>query len=160
MKKVLWAPWRMPFIEKVNKKTTAAIFTQLPKQGANSKTLILSFKKQAFVILNRYPYTTGHLMVVPRRRVADFEKLTQQEHLEMMQLVSRSIQALKKEYKPQGFNIGLNLGKAAGAGIEKHLHYHIIPRWMGDTNLMSALANTRVIPESLARTYQRLKKYF
>lgn len=158
--KRLWAPWRMDFVENVHKYRGTCIFCDLPKKGLNAKTLVLYKGKTAYVILNRYPYSNGHLMVVPFRHLSRFETLKVEEHMEIGLLVSASIQALKKECKAQGFNVGLNLGKAAGAGIKGHLHYHIVPRWIGDHNLMAVLSDIRTMPEHLERTYNRLKPYF
>lgn len=160
MTKILWAPWRMEFITKVHKKSVSCIFCTLPKKGNPRKNLVLHQGRGAFVLLNRYPYTNGHLLVIPNRHFNLFEEITDKEHQEMGVLISRSIKALKKGVKAQGFNVGLNLGKAAGAGIEGHLHYHVVPRWMGDSNFMPVVGKTRTMPEYIDETYLKLKKYF
>lgn len=157
--KQLWSPWRMSFIEK-GMKLSECIFCDLPKKGENAKTFVIHKGKKSFIILNRYPYTNGHLMVIPRRHKSQFEKLTSLEHEEINQFISLSIEVLKKVVKAQGFNVGLNLGKVAGAGIENHLHYHIVPRWTGDHNFMPVLSEVRMIPDHIESTYQKLKTEF
>lgn len=160
MTKRLWAPWRMAFLEKVTTKNKECIFCSLPRRGANAKNLILYQGKQCFVIMNRYPYTNGHLMVVPRKHTSDYSSLTAQEHVEMAALISQSLKILKKKFKAQGFNVGLNLGKAAGAGIESHIHHHIVPRWVGDVNFLPIMSDVRMMHEYLDATYQKLKGEF
>ncbi|MBU0504970.1 HIT domain-containing protein, partial [bacterium] len=129
------------------------------QQGKPSvKNLVLFKGKKSFIILNRYPYTNGHLMVIPYRHISDYTQLTQEEHKEMGMLKSKAVAALKKVYNPEGFNIGMNLGDAGGAGIKDHLHYHIVPRWLGDSNYMSVVSETRVIMDSLENTYRKIKK--
>jgi len=125
------------------------------KDGPES--LIISRGQTAFVILNAFPYTSGHLMVLPYQHVPDLSDLDSDTRAEMMELVTKSSQVLKTLYTPEGFNIGINMGEAAGAGIEEHIHIHIVPRWMGDTNFMTAVGQTRVLPEALDETYRRVK---
>jgi len=120
--------------------------------------LVLYRGKKNYVVLNKFPYNNGHLMVVPHRHLRDFEKLEEQELSEMMALVRRSVSVLKKTYRPDAFNIGMNIGKEAGAGIPGHLHMHVVPRWRSDTNFMPVLGETRFLVEHLARTFTRLKK--
>jgi ATP adenylyltransferase len=132
------------------------IFCTFPREGRDRDRGILIQGRLAFVILNLYPYNSGHLMVVPHRHVADPGDLTDDEHLEMQHLVVASMRALREVYGPAGFNIGLNIGHAAGAGIADHLHTHIVPRWVGDTNFMPVLGETKVVPEELTLTYDRL----
>lgn len=150
----LWAPWRLAFILK---KKEGCIFCQKPQEGKDEENFILLRGEKNFIILNTYPYNPGHLMVAPYRHIANPEDLTPQEIEEHFQLVFRMIKALKSAFNPQGFNIGMNLGKGSGAGIVDHLHTHIVPRWEGDTNFMPIIANTKVIAESLTSVYERLK---
>lgn len=163
--KKLWAPWRLSYIlgtkdKNRSKKSSGCVFCKASKGSSNPDNLILSKSKSAFVILNKYPYANGHLMVIPNRHVCDFTQLTSIEHKEMAELLSLSLKVLKKEFKAQGFNIGMNLGEVAGAGIKDHLHYHIVPRWKGDHNFMPVLSDLRVLPEYLRDTHAKLKKYF
>ncbi len=153
----LWAPWRGKFIESF--KGEGCIFCELPPVGDDEKTLILYRGINAFVIMNAYPYAAGHLMVVPFRHVAQLSDLTDTERHEVIDLVTRCESALTAAMKPEGFNVGFNLGRAAGAGVDKHLHCHIVPRWIGDTNFMPVTGETRVINESLDVTYNKLKEY-
>ena len=157
-KNLLWAPWRIEYIE--GEKEGVCIFCEKPKQTDDLNNLILFRASLSFIIMNKYPYNSGHLMVVPYEHKKDFEYLTDEELLEMNKLLKISIKVLKKVMNPDAFNIGLNLGKSAGAGIDEHLHFHIVPRWNGDTNFMPVISNTRVVPESLERTYKKLKKEF
>jgi ATP adenylyltransferase len=122
---------------------------------------LIAFRGQrAFVILNLYPYTSGHLMVIPFEHVATLEELDPAIRAEMMELTSLSMSVLRKAYKPQGFNMGANIGEAAGAGVPGHVHIHVVPRWGGDTNFMSTLGETRVLPESIEETYKRVREGF
>ncbi|MBX7149429.1 HIT domain-containing protein [bacterium] len=160
MTKPIWAPWRMAFIAKAHKQRGGCVFCEQPKKGIKASTLVIYQGAHSFVILNKYPYTCGHLMVVPNRHTNLFEDLTAEEHCEMSALVAASIKILKKAAGAQGFNVGLNLGKAAGAGIKDHLHYHVIPRWEGDNNIMPVIGNIRVMPEHLNDTYKKLAPHF
>jgi len=121
------------------------------------ENLIVSRGQKTFVILNAFPYTSGHLMVLPYQHVPDLSDLDAETRAEMIEMVTKSSQVLRTLYTPQGFNIGINMGEAAGAGIEEHIHIHIVPRWMGDTNFMTAVGQTRVLPEALDETYRRVK---
>lgn len=150
--KRLWAPWRMEYI-KVASKSQDCIFCK-------REQFILKETSQAFVMLNLFPYNPGHLMVAPKRHIKDLEDLTDEEIKEIFSLIKDSISALKKEANPDGFNIGVNIGRVAGAGFEGHIHFHIVPRWNGDTNFMPVIGEVRVIPEGIEKTYERLKKYF
>jgi len=133
------------------------IFCKALEEDQDTENLILFRGKNAFVILNRYPYTSGHIMVVPCTHQPSLEKLDPGTRAEIMELAAQFVQVIQAVYNPQGFNLGINIGEAAGAGITDHVHLHIVPRWQGDTNFMSSLGMTRVLPESLGDTYQRLK---
>jgi ATP adenylyltransferase len=157
MPDILWAPWRITYIERSKAPSgTGDIFLDLPAEGDDEKNLILHRGQTAFVMLNAFPYTNGHLMVAPYRQVATIEGLNDQELLEINQLVAKCVGWLKQCFGPDGFNIGVNLGSAAGAGIPIHIHWHIVPRWNGDTNFMSTVGQVRVMPQSLEATYSRL----
>lgn len=156
--KVLWAPWRMKLIKEWRKKKPNCIFCEKVKDKKDTKNLLLYRSKKSFILLNLYPYTNGHLMVVPYQHKPDFNGLSKEELADLLQTVRLGINILKKVLNPDGFNLGINLGRIAGAGIEDHLHIHIVPRWTADTNFMPILAETKVIPEALNVTYQQLKK--
>lgn len=153
----LWAPWRYAYVSTTGKKSDeSCVFCEAPKKS-DEEALILYRGERAYVILNRYPYNNGHLMVVPYRHVARLEELNLEELVEMMKMVRASLKALQEAYRPDGFNVGVNIGKAAGAGIEGHVHVHVVPRWFGDTNYMAVLAGVSVIPQLLSDSYQVLK---
>jgi ATP adenylyltransferase len=154
--KYIWSPWRMTYIQK-HKEVEGCVFCKAQDQPDGLDNLILHRDQKAFVILNRYPYTSGHLMVVPFVHVSSLTELDADTRAEMMELTNQTMTLLAQEYSAQGFNIGVNIGEAAGAGITEHVHLHIVPRWTGDTNFMSTLGETRVLPETLEDTYQRLK---
>lgn len=153
--KDLWAPWRKEFI--LGPKVEGCIFCKLPKQKKDRENLILFRGKHNFVILNRYPYNNGHLMVIPYRHTKDMSRLKAAENAEMLGLSALAIKALEKTMFPQGHNLGINLGAAGGAGIRDHLHLHVVPRWVGDTNWMPVLDQTKVMIEYLWETYDRLQ---
>jgi ATP adenylyltransferase len=153
----LWSPWRMTYIEK-HKDEEGCVFCEAQVQPDGPENLIVFRGERAFVILNRYPYTSGHLMIVPYAHHPSLEGLDPESRAESMELVARAIVVLRQVYQPQGFNIGVNIGDAAGAGIKEHVHLHVVPRWTGDTNFMSALARTRVLPEKLEQTYARVRE--
>ncbi len=157
MKKI-WAPWRMEYI--TQDKSGECIFCSLPKSEDDKKNFILFRGEHSFVIMNIFPYNTGHLMVSPYRHLACITKLNSEESLEMTKLTKNCIQILRDANSPDGFNVGFNLGKSAGAGYDEHIHNHIVPRWTGDTNFMPALAETKVVPEHLKKTYERLTPNF
>ena len=155
----LWSPWRMEYIENSNKEE-GCVFCIAQALTDSAENLISYRGERAYVILNRYPYTSGHLMVIPFEHMTNLEELDSETRTEMMELTSRCTTVLKNIYKPQGFNIGMNIGQAAGAGVPGHVHIHIVPRWKGDTNFMSSVGETRVLPEALEDTYMRVKKEF
>ena len=154
----IWAPWRMQYIQMG--KAEGCILCQKPKENNDAINYILYRGDKNFVIMNSYPYTPGHLMIVPYRHIANLEELTEDERHEHFEIVSRSIKLLKQVFNPGGFNIGINMGKVAGAGIDDHVHTHIVPRWQGDINFMPVLADIRVVPEALAETYEALRGEF
>lgn len=155
----LWSPWRMEYIEN-HDKTAGCIFCEMQKQADSAENLIALRGERAFVILNRYPYTSGHLMVVPFEHRPNLEELDPATRAEMMELTAHCTKILREIYHTESFNIGMNIGEAAGAGVKEHVHIHIVPRWVGDTNFMSTLGSTRVLPETLADTYQRVRAAF
>ena len=150
----IFAPWRMAYI--AGMKPDHCVFCE-PGQP---EELIVYRGRSAFIMLNRYPYTCGHLLIIPQRHVSKLPDLTSAEKMEMLSLVEMSIEVLSEEMKPDGFNIGMNLGRAAGAGIDDHLHMHVVPRWSGDTNFMSVVGDIRVIPEDIIKTGERLAPHF
>lgn len=153
--KTLWAPWRMEYI--LSEKETECIFCV----GLSDEAELTLYKGDlSMVMMNKYPYINGHLLVAPVRHVASLDELNAQEMGDILKTVKDSIGVLKKVMNPDGFNVGLNLGVVAGAGVEQHLHFHIVPRWHGDTNAMTVFAEVRVIPEHLKATYQNLKPHF
>ena len=156
--KQIWAPWRMEYIQM--KKADGCILCEEPRQDSDATNHILFRGDKNFVIMNSYPYNSGHLMVVPYRHIATLEELTDEERNEHFDIVSRGIKVLRQVFSPAGFNLGINIGKVAGAGIEDHVHTHIVPRWQGDTNFMPVISDVRVVPEALAETYKKLRGKF
>lgn len=159
---VLWAPWRMEFIAS-GTSAPGCIFCDFPARTgaeADRENLILGRTARSFVIFNKYPYNSGHLMVVPRRHTADFPSLSGEDSLDLHELMGLTVRLLKEQLKPDGFNLGMNLGRCAGAGIADHLHYHVIPRWNGDTNFMPVVTQTKVIVEHLKVSYDKLRPVF
>jgi ATP adenylyltransferase len=154
---IIWSPWREKFIRN-KKKNNKCVLCEKHESKDDKKSLIVYRGKSCFVMLNLYPYNNGHLMVVPFSHKKDLSELSQEEFEELFYLVKKMVEILKKTHKPNGFNIGLNLGKSAGAGIEKHLHIHIVPRWFGDINFMPIISNTKVISESLKKTFKLIHK--
>ena len=153
----LWAPWRMKYIEQADK-MEGCIFCILPAQQKDNENLILYRGKTAFIMLNGFPYNCGHLMVAPFKHTADMYALKDDDLLELDHLVRYSVRLLTAAMQPDGFNLGVNLGRSAGAGVVDHIHWHVVPRWDGDTNFMPVTAGTKVLPESLQATYENLKK--
>jgi ATP adenylyltransferase len=154
----LWTPWRYRYIADAQaNKSGGCVFCEAQKMD-DEKALIVLRGKSNFIILNAYPYTSGHVMVVPYAHLGDLATCPADTLAEMMQLTQRAQAALAAVYKPEGFNLGMNLGRCAGAGIENHIHMHVLPRWIGDTNFMTVVAETRMEPEDLATTYTKLHK--
>ncbi|MFB0526644.1 MAG: HIT domain-containing protein [bacterium] len=151
--KILWAPWRIKYILG---KRESCVFCDKVKENKDKENYVLLRGKNGFVMLNTFPYNNGHLMVAPYKHVPDLEGLEKDVLGELMGLVKTSTQILKKALKPEGFNIGINLGKVAGAGVEGHVHIHIVPRWGADTSFISTVGDTKIIPESLDDTYKKL----
>src|SRR5262245_57788299 len=154
----LWAPWRLAYVTSASGEPTACIFCNIFDPAL--RDLIVPRGRLSFVILNLYPYTNGHLMVVPNRHVPNLASMHREELDELMQLTRRSEIVLNEAYKPQGINVGINLGRPAGAGVADHLHVHVVPRWNGDTNFMTVVGNVRVVPEALDATKAKLEPIF
>lgn len=153
----LWSPWRMTYIQDQNKEE-GCVFCKALEAIDGPQNLVVFRGHWNFVILNRFPYTSGHLMVVPKQHAASLAALDVPTMAELMELASHSLNVLSNLYHPQGYNLGMNLGQVAGAGIAEHIHLHIVPRWGGDTNFMSTTAATRVLPDALEDTYRRIKE--
>ena len=153
MTKPLWAPWRLEYVEHADE-LERCIFCEPEDE------LLVHTGAQALVVLNKFPYSSGHLLVAPRRHVGDFGALTPDEAAEVHLLAAQGIEALRAEYAPHGFNLGWNIGRVAGAGIEDHVHQHVVPRWNGDTSFMPVLGDVKVLPEHLVRTAERLRPHF
>jgi len=153
--KVLWAPWRIEYITK--ERESCCIFCDTSNEDDDKKNLILYRGETCFIILNRYPYTNGHLMTVPYKHTNELNDLDQEERNDLLELTIKCKNVLNV-MKPNGFNIGMNLGKVAGAGIDDHLHFHVVPRWDGDTNFMPVLGSIKIMPEYLDQTYDKLKE--
>jgi ATP adenylyltransferase len=158
MREVVWAPWRMTYI--MSTKEAGCIFCDKPRQQRDAENYILWRGNTAFVMLNRYPYNNGHLMVVPHAHVASLTELGAPQRAELIELTTVCEDVLQQALHPDGLNIGLNLGAAAGAGIAEHLHVHVVPRWEGDTNYMTVVGEIRVIPQHLDHTYTFLASHF
>ena len=153
----LWAPWRMAYLDQVHEPKDC-LFCRVARTRDDRQSLVLARRPAAFLMLNRYPYTGGHLMVAVREHHATFSRLTDGERTDLLDLVGLAERALEAEYQPHGMNFGVNIGRVAGAGFPGHLHLHAVPRWDGDTNFMATVGETRVLPESLARTWARLRR--
>jgi ATP adenylyltransferase len=156
--KQLWAPWRLGYI--LGKKTKSCIFCHHPSRGQNKKKLLLYADPVSLVMLNRYPYTSCHLLIAPRRHTSTLSDLSDREMIGLFSTLRSTVAVLKNSIKPAGFNIGMNMGRVAGAGITRHLHIHIVPRWLGDTNFMPVAAEAVVLPEHLDTTFDRLAPHF
>lgn len=156
----MFAPWRMKFIVESKKPTPGCILCGLLTQEDSEQNLILSRSEESYIVINKYPYNTAHLMVVPNVHENDFTKLSASTMASINQQLQQAVSVLSKVYNPAGFNIGVNLGEVAGAGIPKHVHYHVVPRWLGDNNFMPIIGETKVLPETPEQTYGRLKAHF
>lgn len=154
----LWAPWRMQYI--LGPKSGECIFCAFPARCTHREDLVLAVREHGFVCLNKYPFTAGHLLVAPKRHVADITQLDEQENRALFDLVRETAGILRKSTRCEGMNIGLNLGTSGGAGIAEHVHVHLVPRWAGDSNFMPVIADTRVMPEHLDETWKRLEPLF
>jgi ATP adenylyltransferase len=155
----LWTPWRFAYITGADR-AVGCVFCEMAARQDDRANLIIHRGQHCFIVLNRFPYTSGHAMVVPYVHLDEFQKLSPEAAAEMFVLCQRLEGALRKLYAPDGINMGMNIGKAAGAGIASHLHMHMLPRWIADANFMSVIAETRVLPEDLETTYERLKEHF
>ena len=162
----LWTPWRMRYVSSADDESggqpDGCLLCVLPAQDASrdAENLLLYRGERAFVLLNLYPYNTAHLMIAPFLHTGDLAALPSDDGSELLALAQRAVTAIGGEYRPDGFNLGMNLGRVAGAGLPDHLHLHVVPRWSGDTNFMPLTAETKVLPESLQQTYARLKAVF
>jgi ATP adenylyltransferase len=153
MPKPLWAPWRLEYVQQADE-LDRCIFCEPEEE------LLVHRGDEALIVLNKFPYSSGHLLIAPHRHLGDFGALSDEEALEVHRLAARGVDALRAEYAPHGHNLGWNLGRVAGAGIEDHVHLHVVPRWNGDTSFMPVLADVKVLPEALERTAERLRPHF
>lgn len=156
---ILWTPWRYTYIKSADS-APGCIFCDKPKENDDERNLIVHRGTRCFIILNAFPYTNGHLMVVPFAHEDQLQKLDRETATEMMALTQKSESVLRELYRPEGINLGMNIGRAAGAGVAGHVHMHVLPRWTADANFMSVVGETRVLPEDLATTYKRMKGKF
>ena len=154
----IWAPWRMDYIESAKK--PGCVFCEKLQSKKDKKNLVLYRGMETFILMNLYPYTNGHLMIAPYLHTSDVNELTEIANKEIMQFAKDCFNILKSKLGAEGFNFGANLGKVAGAGIDQHIHYHIVPRWSGDTNFMPVISDTKVMIEKLNKTWERLKPEF
>jgi ATP adenylyltransferase len=153
----LWSPWRMKYIQQ-HEPSTGCVFCLAVQQEDSSENLVVARGQRSFAILNRYPYTSGHLMVVPYLHVPSIEDLDVETRHELIEMANLAMGVLRAVYRPEAFNVGANIGAAAGAGIAAHVHLHVVPRWNGDTNFMSSIGETRIMPEELSDTYRRVRE--
>jgi ATP adenylyltransferase len=156
--KFIWAPWRIQYI--MREKPEGCILCSKPKESKDTKNYILYRGEQNFIMMNIYPYNPGHLLVAPYRHAASLEELTDEERNEHYKLVTRSVTVIREVMGADGFNLGANLGRVAGAGIDDHFHSHIVPRWQGDINFMTVMDDVRIVPQALRETYEKLKNKF
>jgi ATP adenylyltransferase len=157
----MWSPWRSEYVESAAQRSTGdaghSLFTHLEQEGNDEENLIVWRGERVFVIMNRYPYNNGHLLIVPYHEVQAYDALTPEEQMAIARTIDRCMRWLRHALDPDGFNVGMNLEDGSGAGLPEHLHVHVVPRWSGDTNFMTTTHETRVLPESLAATYERLQ---
>lgn len=156
----LWAPWRMQYIQGIDKRDDSCVFCTKPSQDDDRNNLILYRGKKTFVLMNLFPYNNGHLMVIPYQHTSDILCIDEETTIEMWDLLKLSKRVLTAAFHPDGFNIGMNIGRGAGAGIDQHIHLHIVPRWNGDTNFMPAIGETKVISQALDATWETLTAHF
>jgi ATP adenylyltransferase len=157
----IWAPWRLEYVKNASKGSSdGCIFCVTPDEGRDEASLIVHRGERCFVILNKYPYTNGHLMVAPFEHLASIQQLDRETLTELMALTQQAMSVLEAEYSPHGYNVGFNQGRVAGAGVEDHVHLHVVPRWGGDTNFMSTISDTRVMAQTLDQTYAALRGRF
>lgn len=159
----LFSPWRSEYIESFQKpkQEGTCIFCDVQSENCDDENSLLVYKgKEVFILMNRYPYNNGHLLIIPYRHIASIAEMNENERLETFFLLEKSVEALEKTMFAQGYNIGTNLGKVAGAGIDDHIHFHVVPRWNGDTNFMPVLSDVKLVSEDMKKTKQRLYKYF
>jgi ATP adenylyltransferase len=155
----IWAPWRLEYVKDASKDSDeGCIFCTKPAEGDDEAALIVTRGERCYVILNRFPYTNGHLMVAPFEHIGRLQELDAATLAEMMALAQRAMDALEEVYGPEGYNVGFNQGRVAGAGFDGHIHLHVVPRWAGDTNYMPVLADVRVMPQSLEESYRVLRE--
>ena len=152
----LWTPWRYAYVTAAEK-ISGCVFCDLPKEGDDAKVRIVYRSQNCYIVLNTYPYTPGHVMIVPFAHLDELQKVPAAAANEMMELAQRMERVLRVLYSPDGINMGLNIGKAAGAGVAGHIHMHVLPRWVADSNFASVIGETRILPESLEMTYERIK---
>jgi len=156
---ILWAPWRMEYVGAGHEKGEC-IFCPGNDRSRDEERLILYLGDRGVILMNRFPYINGHLLVAPVRHVSALDVLTDEEKLDLITMVEKAVGVLRKAMNPGGFNVGLNLGRIAGAGVEDHIHFHVVPRWSGDTNYMTVVGEVRVIPEHIRATYKKLLPLF
>ncbi len=156
----IWTPWRFDYISRIGNAESGCAFCRILSERRDRENLVLYRGKRLFAILNLFPYTSGHILLVANRHISFLSEADDGELHEFLEIARLCEQALRAEYKPDGFNLGFNLGRAAGAGVEHHLHMHVVPRWTGDSNFVSVVAETRILPEELPKTLDRLRPYF
>ncbi|HEY7163478.1 MAG TPA: HIT domain-containing protein [Candidatus Binatia bacterium] len=159
MMKQLWAPWRMAYIDE-GSKAPGCVFCENLKHKDSREVLVITQTRHSMVMLNKYPYNNGHLLLAPKRHESELIRLPAEEYVDLSEALRKSVEVIRHVLKPGGVNLGMNLGHTAGAGIEDHLHWHVVPRWDGDTNFMPVIAETKVMPQHLLDSYDRLKSHF